>query len=222
MLLAGLMGLLGARLVGARSGLFTAGLVLAWAAWGTGTVDQILRRTQSGSILWTISLEGVLFGGLGIAVAWVILLVARDRHGAPAKVTDEGEGPPAAFGFAVAVVAGGIGACLIAQESLKGQCFAAAVVAGLFGALFGRLGSHKAQELWFFAAVALLAAAGPAAATILHSGEGAVVRAAYAGQLLPLARPLPLDWVAGAFVGIPIGLNWAASMTEHHQHAPKA
>jgi len=40
------------------------------------------------------------------------------------------------------------------------------------------------------------------------------VGAAIGGDLFTLAMPMPLDWLAGAFWGIPIGLSWAESMVE--------
>jgi hypothetical protein len=211
--LAAVMGFLGARMVSLRLGLFSAGLVLTWAAWGTGTVDQIIRRTQSASTMWTLSLEGAILGVLAIGLASLLAKVARPS-GEKARPHDDEDGPPVLLGFTVAIVVAGIAAWLVAQETLKGQTYAAAVAAAVFGSFFGRLGSHRTPAVLFFVALAAFAAASPAAAVLLHGGDMAIVKATYSGHLLPLARPLPLDWIAGAFVGIPIGLSWAASMTE--------
>jgi hypothetical protein len=68
--------------------------------------------------------------------------------------------------------------------------------------------------LAFFGAMAILGVAGPVVAAVLPGGNGGVVRASYAGTLFPLGLSMPLDWLAGAFLGIPMGLSWAGSMTE--------
>jgi hypothetical protein len=58
----------------------------------------------------------------------------------------------------------------------------------------------------------VLAIVGPISGAIAQSST--IVADMYAGNLMPLAAPLPLDWVAGFFVGVPMGLGWAASMIE--------
>jgi len=39
------------------------------------------------------------------------------------------------------------------------------------------------------------------------------VHAAYAGALFPTANITPLDFLAGAFLGVPVGISWAASLS---------
>lgn len=224
LLIAGIAGGVGARLIGNRSGLFCAGLVLAWAAWGTGRIDAIIGRTQSASTLYTIALEGALVGLLGIALAFAIMKIPTIK---PAR-TDSGHHhlPEEPHGFTdkalpvamlAAVAACGVAVFLIAQDSLKGQTFAAAAIGSVFAAAAGRVASQHVSCVVFFAAIAVLMAASPAAATFVHSGSEGVTKAALANELFRLARPLPLDYLAGAFIGIPIGLSWAGSMIEKHQ-----
>ena len=71
-----------------------------------------------------------------------------------------------------------------------------------------------------FAAIAILASGSPLIASFIHGSPEQLVRAALAGKLFVLARPLPLDWLAGAFIGAPIGLVWAASMVDKHGAEP--
>jgi len=240
--LATLAGVISSRLHGPSAGLFTAGLVLAWSAWGTGNIDQILRRTQSGSIFWTLAIEGAIVGVLGCLAAAVILACARrpandvapetaspgllggiirqfrDIAGPPGDGDDENAKRLAAAGvaFILALGAAAIGAWLLARESLKGQTLAAAVVAGVLAAGIGHAGDQRARATLFFAVLAILAIAAPLAAALKYSDPAGAVRAAYASSLLPLARIMPLDWIAGAFLGIPIGISWAGSMLEKH------
>ncbi len=231
--LALVMGLLTARLIGNRMGLFCAGLVLAWAAWGTGRVDLLLSRAgTAGAPLHVLALEGLLVGLLGVIVAAAILYTplmnasrpeVRDpqhlhHHLAPEPMALLDSGSPMALG--AAVVGSGVAVWLLAQESLKGQTFAAAVVAGIVGAGAARVASQRASALWVFLGTTILAAGGPLIASLIHSTPEGAMHAAQAGKLFALARPLPMDLVAGAFVGIPIGLAWAGSMVDKHGAEP--
>ena len=62
-------------------------------------------------------------------------------------------------------------------------------------------------------AMTFLAAIGPVASLAFHGSAG-VLRAAYSGNYFGLASPLALDWVAGALLGLPLGLSWSGSMIE--------
>jgi hypothetical protein len=218
-----------ARVAGVRHGFLCAGLTLAWAAWGTGQVDRILHRTLSASTMYTLSAEGLLVGALSVGLGAVIILLAQQpkpdpslapptsHHHAAETRTLFDKATPMALG--ASLLAGAIIAWLVAQDTLKGQTFAAAAFAGMFGATAGRLAAPTSSSLTFIAAIALLGIASPAIATFMHPAAMGPTRAALAGTLFPLARPLPLDWAAGAFVGIPLGLSWATSLVEKHGHA---
>lgn len=228
--LALLAGVLGARFIEQRSGLMAAGLVLAWAAWNTGRIDRVLAISPARSALFTLAVESALFGLLAVGVALVILKVptrmprfiaAGDTtrvlgdktHHEPTRLID----PTAALALAAAIVGAAVGAWFVASAMLKGQTFAAAVVAGLLAAAAGRLASQRVTPAWFFLGLVLVAIAGPVIATFMHAGTLGPTRAAFAGRLFPLARLMPLDWIAGAFVGVPLGLWWAGSMIEKHE-----
>jgi hypothetical protein len=62
-------------------------------------------------------------------------------------------------------------------------------------------------------ALAVLGLAGPLVAKGVQGSR--LVEATYAGELLALARPLSLDWAAGALLGVPLGLAWAGAMLDH-------
>lgn len=231
-------GVLGARLVGNRSGLLSAGLVLAWAAWGTGRSDLILMRVMNGALtgspLGALALEGLLVGVLGVLTAWVIMRIptaasalpeSRDPTHSHHHLPKEPRGivdSTLPFALITAAIVGAAAVWIIAQETLKGQTFAAAVLAGVLGAAGGRTASQRISAVVFVAGIAILAAIGPAIAMGIHKSPEGAVFAAQAGKLFFLARPLPLDLLAGAFVGVPFGLVWAGSMIDKHQPAPAA
>jgi hypothetical protein len=229
--LALIAGILGARFIEQRSGLMAAGLVLAWAAWNTGRVDRLLAISNAKTALFTLAAETAVFGLLATAIAFIILKVptrmprfiaAGDAtrvlgdktHHEPVKLID----PTAAIALIAAIIGAAVGAWFVAAAMLKGQTFAAAVVAGLLAATAGRLATQRISPAVFFLGLILVAIAGPVIATFMHTGTLGPTRAAFAGKLFPLARLMPLDWIAGAFVGIPLGLWWAGSMIEKHEH----
>lgn len=230
--LAAVGGCISARMFGGAAGLFAAGLVLAWGAWGLGRIDQIVRRAGNGSTMWVLSIEGVFVGVLGVLAAVAILRAGR--HG---KHLEEPE-PMFSRASLVALGLGALGAAaaawIVAREPLKGQMFAAGACAGIVAAIVGHLSSARSPASVFVAAVAVLAAVSPALSTLVNlvpraSGGSSlailpssaqVVSAVRAGTMLPLARPLPLDWLAGAFIGVPMGLSWAGAMVEKHAVEP--
>lgn len=226
-----LAGVLGARFIEQRSGLMAAGLVLAWSAWNMGRVDRILARTRTPSTLYTLAAEAALFGLLAVVVAIIILKVptrmprfiaAGDTtrtlgdktHHEPVALFDK----TAPIALIAAIAGAAVGAWFVAAEPTKGQTFAAAAIAGLLAAAAGRLASQRVSPAWFFLGLTVVAIAGPIIATFMHAGTLGPTRAALDGRLFPLARLMPLDWMAGGFVGVPLGLWWAGSLIEKHEH----
>lgn len=247
MLLAGAMGLGAARLVSTHYGMFCAGVVIAWGAWGTATIDQIVRArpslvaaAQTGatggsatSLFVTLALEGALLAVPALVIAWGLVLLGRvpvtdpahphaphhpPHHPEPRTIRD----PAALMGLAASVVVGGVIAWIVAQETRKGQTFAAAALGGLGAAAAGRLVATRINAAVFVAGIAVLAILGPLSAIVMQGSSGKVLLAAQTGSLFRLARPLPLDWFAGAFIGVPLGLTWAGSMLEQQRHKEDA
>jgi hypothetical protein len=156
---------------------------------------------------------------VGGGACWLIQEAARGEK-KPPVVEEDGAWALRGRGLAAGVVAAGVAGWLFAPESLKGQTFAAAAAGGMFGALALKMAARTVKPLWVFVGVAVLACAGPAVAAVYYGTGTGIVRPVYAGLhggVLPLVRILPLDWLAGALVGVPIGLSWGGAMTEH-QH----
>lgn len=220
--LAGVLGAIAARLVGLGSGMTVTGFVLAWAAWRTGNVERIVLAWDSDRPLWRLAIEGAILGVAGVGIALGLCAVSRDRGGAGARGRESdpsplthlrdavlGEGAP--LGLAVALVGGGVGAWLVAVSGLKGQTIWAALLGVLLGTTAARVAEHRTPVLTFFIAIAVLATLGPISGEVMASTP--IVDQARRGTIFALALPTPLDWLAGAFLGVPIGLGWAAAMS---------
>lgn len=166
----------------------------------------------SGPVAFQV-LNGVLRG-----VSGTIALFRRDEEEDGANL-----GQRALIVLAASLI-GALATWFVAVEALKGQAFAAAVVGSLLGATAGemvassgRSDAARAPVPLFFLAATILAIAGPIAAMAAHSGPAGVAQAATTAHLLPISRLLPLDWLAGAFVGVPIGLTWADALVDRAQ-----
>ncbi len=225
-LLAGLIGLASARLIGVQAGFFNAGLVLAWSAFGAGTIDALARAASGTPIAWRLAAEGLILALPAAGAAWGISAVARRAGLWHVPINDRAEPvfpPAAAAGICagVAVVVAFFAAWMVAQNTLKGQTIAAGAIAGLFAAATAMALDHQASPGTILASLCAMAFLGPAAGAVMHGGGAdGFSAAALSGKLIPAARVLPLDWIAGAFLGTPVGLSLGAWITESRHPKP--
>lgn len=211
-------GALAARLVTRTVGLVCAGLIVGWAAWRLGSMDQIIHARQSAGSLGLIAFEGLGLCIAAIGMFKVIDLAARSPkalHPPPPNPLHDLLAKGNMLGVAGAIVIGGGVVYLIAFDDLKGQTVVAAILAAAMATVTGAFlaTSRKARFSPYapLIALAVLAVAAPFAARIFHGTR--IVDAAYRGELLALCRPISLDWVVGALLGIPLGFSWAGSLT---------
>ncbi|MBZ0173617.1 MAG: hypothetical protein K8E66_14640, partial [Phycisphaerales bacterium] len=112
------------------------------------------------------------------------------------------------------VVAGVLVCYLVCQDTLKGQAIFGAALPALVAVPLGRLAGESLKEQPPMAAsvvgFAVLGLVGPLAAQFVQGGS--LITDLYAGRLLGVACPVTLDWIAGAFIGLPIGESWFYSM----------
>ncbi|MEC9373983.1 MAG: hypothetical protein VYC34_09070 [Planctomycetota bacterium] len=210
--IAAIYGLVTARLVGAAFGFFTTGAILAWAAWQAGPVSEILRAAGANAPLTTFAIEGLILGLAGAGLAWLQVRIARPVTADQAKPTEPLISTDSAVGLLVTILVGAAVAWILAREGRKGQTIAAAGGAALLAATAARGFAHNCATVSFFLGIALLAAIGPVATGLIGGAD--ILAHAYANTLFPLGWISPLDWIAGAFMGIPLGMTWAGSMIE--------
>lgn len=215
--IAAALGALGARLFSPRTGYFAAGLSLSWSPWVIGRMDDLVRAPVSRSALAALSIEGAILGALGVGVGMVIWLVPGSRPlggGAPVARSPSG----GVLGPVVAVGVGGIAAWAVSRSNDPGQALGAATLAALFGTLVGRIVDARSQDRAYLLSMLVLAVASPLVA--MWGFSAPLIERVYSGDIFPPARIMPLDWIAGALLGIPMGSAWAASMLEKRNHGP--
>lgn len=226
--LAAAMGLAAARFFGSRTGMTCAGLVLAWAAWSTGSIDALLAPArapgEARAIMIRLAVEGAALGLACLALAAGILragaavdaLILQKKHRVESSAVDL---PTIATATFAALALGGLAAWWIAFQPIKGQTVFGAIAGAVAAAAAAHLTAPhlpaRASALAAFIALGLLALAGPLTPLFLAAASLSA-RAAAAGSMSHLAFPSGLDWAAGAFLGVPIGLGWSGSMVEKH------
>lgn len=211
-------GLLVRRLVSARWAYLCAGLALAWAAYGTGTLPDVLRAAPSDQTLWLLALEGLILGLPVIGFAW---LVMPHSHHAPVPegrhklgLRDPQPVVTGTLAFVIAIVGACVGVWLIAQNLLKGQTIAAAAVGALIAAMAGHLAAPSAPPWAFVAGVVTVAFSAPVVAIMIERSALDILQGTHTMRVLIPLRPMQLDWMAGALIGTPIGLAWAGSFVD--------
>ncbi len=203
---AAIAGGLGSRAAGLNVGLGCAGLTLSWAAWLSGRLDEIVLASR------VSPMPGLILEGLLVMLMLAGLLVVI-RHTSTDEPDPETEAGPSAVAISLVVglVMSAVAAWVLAVEPLKGQTIGAAFVAGLVGAASARLVFLRLPG-WTAAAIpAALVILGPLAT---HAIAGDVVADVFDRSLFRLGWLLPLDWAAGALVGIPIGLAWTDNVVQ--------
>lgn len=204
--LAALSGAIGSKAAGLNVGLGCAGLTLSWAAWLSGRLDEIVLVSRVSPMPGLI-LEGLVVTLLLMGVV-VVVRRAAERHTDPET---EGGTSAIAVSLGVGLAMSAVAAWLLAVEPLKGQTIGAAFVAGLVGAATARLVFLRLPG-WAAASLpAILAILGPLAT---HAIAGDVVADVFDRSLFRLGWLMPLDWAAGALVGIPLGLAWTDNVVQ--------
>lgn len=228
MLVAVAAGLWGAKNVGAKSSLLCAGAVIAWAAWPLGPIDQLARSVAGSGLYTRLLIEGILVFIATVAIGWLLLTKAERWHTTrenPGLLNSPAAHEPiasttSAGGAAVSLVASLVVVFLMCRTMDKGQAIFSTTLAGLVGAVAGHLAFNRAPAIALLAGVAAGTVVGPVVGIITLSGGGPTEILVAMQRLTssPLTRPMPMDWAAGALLGVSMGLAWAGSLVDRHLH----
>jgi len=226
--LAAAIGGLAAWRCGIRPGLICAGVVLCWMAGMSSGLTTMLAAT--GSAPWgMLVVEGVLVATCLVVIGVVVALAAQRHTPTPGEhvVAQSSEALQTeesiqftgrtALAVGVAAIAGAAAAWVLAVTDLRGQVIAAAALAAVVIAVVVKLLDLKAPALAALASAAILAVASPALGLVRVPADDALALA-YAQTIPGLALITPLDWAAGALLGTPFGLAWAASIVKRAEH----
>lgn len=220
--IAGICGLIASRMVGYRIATWAVGYVLAWAAYRSTDVPNLLRSLpdDAGGPWIMLAIEGVLCGGLAVALLLAMVRVSKDhisRTEPTAKwIVSQAKDKAGVAGAVAALLAGGIVAHLVNMDPMKGQAIFSAMLAGVAagaaGAYAGSFVGETPREPMLAVGFCLLAVLGPIAGLFLYGSDGLV--AANQGRLIGPSAMIGLDWAAGLFIGLPAGVALLESTVE--------
>ncbi|MEM9066616.1 MAG: hypothetical protein AAGB51_14150 [Planctomycetota bacterium] len=208
-----------ARLTDPAAATGCCGVVLAWAAFRSGSITDIYASGSTGP--FALAIEGVLVGLLALlclsSVTAASVAAYPDLRLHPGQVfrhtarnigaTLTPVGLMCAGASAVVVL---LIASLIAVEGLSGQTFAAAMVASIAAGAASRVvaGLRSVEAPLCASVLGVAIAAGLAPILGSFIGSGSIAELARSGELLGAARLGPLDFAAGAMLGAPLGARW--------------
>lgn len=227
-------GLISSKLVDARTGTLSAGFLLAWAAWRTGSMEGLFRLQPGSGTLIRLALEAGVIGGLTLLICLAIVGSGRGHHENPhADLPGPHLGslgqlarPQVLVGVGVGALAALVIAHVVAFNPLRGQALVAAVLASIAAGAVTRLVisatiNRDAPSASPYAAVLLAGIVGPVIGFITP-GVSRLDDAALHGALLGPLLVQPLDWAAGMLIGTPIGLAWAGAAVQKAHDAESA
>lgn len=190
------------------------GIGIGWTCLQLESVQTVVLDGSMG----LLALEGLLWAIVLLLMAAIVLRFGGDFV-TPMK-NDDGTTDDWAMGNAAIKMAAS-GACvlpvvwLIAQSPMKGQVVIATTLGAVAAGLVGRLVAPTVQPVLLFPAVCVFGALGQWVAGMgLPQDPSALVAA---GQLPNIVLPLPIDYAAGALMGIPIGTSWANGFLEKQE-----
>lgn len=202
-IIAALAGWMGVRIGSPNVGLFSAGIVLSWAAARSGRVDEIVAVTRT-SPFPRFVLEGLL---TALVALLLVEVIRRFRRHTPAE-------PPlfySARALGAGLVASAFTAWLFAVDASKGQTLAAAGAAGVMGAAVTRMMLVSIPPRLIAVLPVVMGIVSPLAVQLASAD---VVAASFEGSIFRLGLITPLDWLAGSLIGIPLGLAWTDSIAD--------
>jgi hypothetical protein len=217
-LLAGIVG----RTVNAIVGVFVLGAGVFALDSRLTSLRELAFASPDRSTLFGLAIETAVLAVVALMMVWIVFRMSggmgdvepREDGSRPHWLVSDAALKCAAAGIIVLPAV-----WVLAQTPLKGQVIAAAFLGSMVAGLVGRLVSPHVQPMLLYSSAVVFGAIG-------HVIAGVTTRlplddAYIAGALSALARPMPLDYLAGALLGVSFGLGWARSFL-HHEDVPAA
>jgi len=208
-----------ARLTNGCVGLFVLGGAVFALDYRLGTINEILL----GGSLSMMVVELLIWAVLVLSAVFVVFKVGgplEDVH-----PDEEGRTPsPYLSVEAMKLAAAGLlvlpGLWILAQSEIKGQATGSVIVGSIAAGMGGRLLSPHVQPVLAYAAPLVFGAVGYIIGIAMAGGTAAELFVN--GDLPPLLRAAPIDYVCGTLIGVSIGYGWARSFLHHEEDEEEA
>jgi hypothetical protein len=209
-----------ARQLGPLAAMAAIGAGLGWGALGLDGMRNVLIEGSAGPA----AVDGIVWTGVVLVLSWVLFV----RFGSVPSVEPDVEGehpdpmvsPEAIRAALIGMVAGLLAAWLIARTDFRQQTAVAAAVGGLACGFAGRLSAPHVQPALLPPAMVLAGTLGAWVASFFVPND---IEAAFAAGNVPaVLLPLPIDWAAGALLGVPLGFAAAHGFLHHDDEGSAA
>jgi len=213
------LGLMGATIVGAivgrltnaLVGLFIVGAGLGALAFRFGSIGDL--AFANGSLMF-LAVETVIFSVLVLLSTYVVYKIAGPLEDIDPPDDDYNKTKSLFLSAAAAIIMLPI-VWFIAKSELRGQTLAATFFGCMLAGLASRLIAPNTQPKLIFATACLVGAVGHMYGAYV---VGTNIESAFIQETIPaLSMPLPIDYAAGALMGVSMGLGWARSFLHHEQ-----
>ncbi|MCH8824148.1 MAG: hypothetical protein IH984_11655 [Planctomycetes bacterium] len=213
------LGLMGATIVGAivgrltnaLVGLFIVGAGLGALAFRFGSIGDL--AFANGSLMF-LAVETVIFSVLVLLSTYVVYKIAGPLEDIDPPEDDYNKTKSLFLSAAAALIMLPI-VWFIATSELRGQTLAATFFGCMLAGLASRLIAPNTQPKLIFATACLVGAVGHVYGAYV---VGTNIESAFIQETIPaLSMPLPIDYAAGALMGVSMGLGWARSFLHHEQ-----
>ena len=201
-----------ARLVSPLSGMAIFGAGLGWVGLELAGMRDIVLEGSAGYVV----ADGIGWAIAVLATSWLIIVMGRPVEDVHPEVAGHPPDPlcsPDAIRMLIVGVAALPVVWLFAESHMRGQMLAATVLGGLAAAFVGRMWSPHVQPILLPVGVVGAGARGGWVMAMFLPGD--VARAWSTGTVPNLILPTPVDWAAGAMLGVPLGFRLAASFIKH-------
>ena len=203
------------RLTNALVGLFVVGAGLGALAFRFGSIADLAFANGS---LQVLAVESVLFSVLVLFSTYAIYKFAGPLDDIDPPDDDYQPVKSIALSAAAAILVLPV-VWFFAQSHLRGQTMTATWLGGMIAGLAARLLAPNTQPKLIFASACLIGAVGHmiGAYVIGFATSGGITSAFIESTIPAVSMPLPIDYAAGALMGVSMGLGWARSFLHHEQ-----
>lgn len=202
------------KMINAVVGLFVLGVGFMVLTMMCGTIADVVFM---GSGQLALAVETAIWGVIVILLAATVFRFSGPLPDIPIEHSNDAIRPSAVFssGALKSALAGLVVlpvVWILVINDLKGQAIAATTIGCILAGMGGRLLSPQIQPVLLFAAPVFAGALGHAIALTMMD---APAQEMFVANTLPrIGRPMPLDYVAGALMGVAIGLGWSRNFVE--------